>query len=116
MRALMSSSLGVGHVGVVAADDHHGVALVGHLVVAVDDLGDRRVGILVQLLVTHADALLVGQPGGGVRQQQFEDVVAVLAQSGDRPEHADLGDGGRQPVQDAERDRRLPVSPSGDAM
>ena len=29
-----------GDVGVVAADDHHRVALVGHLVVAVDDVGD----------------------------------------------------------------------------
>ena len=51
--------------------------------------------------------LLVGQARGGVRQQQLEDVVAVLAQPGDGPEHPDLGDGGRQPVQDAERDRRL---------
>ena len=44
---------GRGDVGVVAADDHHGVALVGHLVVAVDDVGDRRVGIVVQLLVAR---------------------------------------------------------------
>ena len=107
MRALMSSSLGRGDVGVVAADDHHRVAPVGHLVEAVDDVGDRGVGILVQLLIAHADALLVGQARGGVRQQQLEDVVAVLAQPGDGPEHPDLGDGGRQPVQDAQRDRRL---------
>jgi hypothetical protein len=68
---------GGGDIGVVAADDEHRVALVGHPVVAVDDLADRGVGVLVQLLVTHADAVVVGQPGGGVGQQQFQDVVAL---------------------------------------
>ena len=51
MRALTLSSLGDGDIGVVAADDHHRVALVGHLVEAVDDVADGRVGIVVQLLI-----------------------------------------------------------------
>ena len=96
-----------GDVRVVAADDHHGVTPVCHVVEAVDDVGDGRVGIVVQLLIAHAHALLVGQARGGVGQQQIEDVVAVFTQPGDGPEHPDLGHGGRQPVQDAERDRRL---------
>ena len=67
----------------------------------------RGVGIVVQLLVADPDAVLVGQAGGGLGQQQLKDVVAVLAEPGDGPKNADLGDRGRQPVQDAERDRRL---------
>ena len=98
---------GCGDVGVVAADDQHRVAVVGHPVIAVDDVADRGVRVLVQLLVADADAVLVGQARGGLRQQELQDVVAVLAEAGDRPEHTDLGDGGRQPVQDAERDGRL---------
>ena len=98
---------GCGDVGVVAADDQHRVAVVCHPVIAVDDVADRGVRVLVQLLVADADAVLVGQPRGGLRQQKLQDVVAVLAEAGDRPEHTDLGDGGRQPVQDAERDGRL---------
>jgi hypothetical protein len=35
--------------------------LVGDMVVAVDDVGDRPVGILVQPLVADADTLVVGQ-------------------------------------------------------
>ena len=76
IRALMRQLAGSGDVGVVAADDQHRVALVGYLVVPVDDVGDGAVGILVQLLVADADALVVGQTGGGVGQQQFQDVVA----------------------------------------
>ena len=96
-----------GDIGVVAADDQDRVALVGDVVIAIDDVGDRRVRVLVQLLVADANALLVGQARGGVCQQQLEDVVALLTQPGDGSEHADPGDRGREPVQDAERDRRL---------
>ena len=95
------------HVGVGRADDHHGVTSVCHVVEAVDDVGDCRVRIVVQLLIAHTHALLVWQARGGVGQQQLEDVVAVFTQPGDGPEHPDLGHGGRQPVHDAERDRRL---------
>ena len=52
-----------GHVGVVAADDHDGVALLRHLVVPVDDLAERAVGIGVHLLVGDAEALLVATVG-----------------------------------------------------
>ena len=58
-----------GDVRVVAADDHHGVTLVRYLVEAIDDVGDCRVGIVVQLLIAHADALFVGQARSGVGQQ-----------------------------------------------
>ncbi len=107
-------------VGVVAADDDHRVALLGHPVEAVDDVGERGVRVLVQLGIADADALVVGQTRGGVREQQLEDVVALLGvadlpgrfapalrQSRDGPKHPHLGDGGRQPVQDAQRDGRL---------
>ena len=70
---------GAGDIGVVAADDDHRVALGGHRVIPLDDVVDGGVTIGVQLLIGHADAALVGQAGGGLRQQQIQDVVAVLA-------------------------------------
>src|SRR5882757_7335571 len=96
-----------GDVGVVAADDDHRIALFGHPVEAVDDVGERGVRVLVQLGIADAYTVLVGQTRRGVREQQFEDVIAVLVQPGDGPEHPHLGDRGREPVQDAQRDRRL---------
>ncbi len=122
-RAEVGRDAGVGvelarcrHIGVVTADDHHGVATVGHLVVAVDDIGDGRVRIIVQLLITHADALLVGQAHGGVRQQQIEDVVAILAQPGDRTEHPDRATVAANRCMMPSAIVDLPVSPSGEAM
>jgi hypothetical protein len=47
-------------------------------VIPLDDVVDRGVTIGVQLLVGHTDAALVGQAGGGLRQQQIQDVVTVL--------------------------------------
>ena len=87
-----------GDVCVVRADDHHRVALVGHHVVPVDDLGDRTILILVQLLIRDTHALFIRQTGGGLWQQQIEDVVTVLAEPRDRPEHTDFRDSGSQPV------------------
>lgn len=99
---------GAGDVGVVTAHDDDGIARVGNVVVALDDLGDGAVEVFVQALVTDTDAVLVVQAGGGMAQQQLQDVVAtVLSGAGDRPEDADLGDGRRQPRQDAERDGGL---------
>ena len=98
---------GGGDVGVVTADDQHGVALLGHAVEPVDDLGDRDIGILVHLLVADPDALVVTQPGRGAGQQQLEDVVAVLAQPGDRAEHPHPRHGRSKSVKDAERNGRL---------
>ncbi len=95
-----------GDVGVVGADDDHGVAAGGHRVVAVDDVGDGAVGVLVQPLIAHPDAVVVGEAGVAVRQQQLEDVVAVLT-AGDRPEHPHLGHRGGQPMQDAQCDGGL---------
>ena len=74
--------------------------------VAVDDVGDRSLGVLVQPLITHADALVVGQAGGALRQQQLQDVVAVLA-AGDRPEYPDFGHQRGEPVEDAQGDSGL---------
>ncbi len=98
---------GAGDVGVVAADDDDGVALVGHRVIALDNLLDGAVALDVQLLVVDADAALVGQAGGGMGQQQVDDVVAILSKARDRPEHTDFGHRGGQPMQDPQRDRRL---------
>lgn len=121
---------GRGDVGVIAADDQHGVAAFGDGVIARDDVGQRRVGIVVQLLVTDTDAVLVGQPGGRVRQQEIEDVVLSppaespgSLRSGPRP-WGRLVIGRNTPTfatVDASRCRMpsaivdLPVSPSGDA-
>ena len=96
-----------GDIGVVATDDHHRVAHLCHGVIRLDDAGDRGVDVGVQLRVGHAHALFVGQVRGGARQQEFQDVVAVLAEPGDRPEHTDFGDRRGQPVQQSQRDRRL---------
>ena len=64
-------------VGVVAAHDHHGVAPLGDLVVALDDPVQGGVGVGVHLVVGHADALVVGQGDGVVGDQQVQDVVAA---------------------------------------
>ncbi len=96
-----------GHIGVVTADDQDRVALVGHPVIPVDYVADGGVGVLVQLLVTDANAVLVCQSRGGLRKQKFQDVVAVFAEARDRTEDTDLGDGGCQAMQDAQRDCRL---------
>ena len=114
MRALVGLAR-CRHIGVVAADDHHGVTTVGHLVVAVDDIGDGRVRIIVQLLITRADALFVGQAHGGVRQQQIEDVVAILAQPGDRAEHPTRATVAANRCMMPSAIVDLPVSPSGEA-
>ena len=50
-------------IGVVGADNHDGVAPSGDVVVAVDDVSDRGIGIGVQALIAHPDAVGVGQPG-----------------------------------------------------
>ncbi len=104
-------------VGVVAADDQYRVALVGYVVIPVDDVGDRAVRILVQLLVADADTLVVGQTGGGVGQQQFQDVVAVLARRrvmGRKTPTLATVAASRCRMPSAIVD--LPVSPSGEAM
>ena len=97
---------GGGDIGVVGADNHYGVAPVGDVVVAVDDVGDRGVGVGVQALIAHADAVGVGKPGTAGGQQQLEDVVGVLA-AGDRPEHPDPRHHRREPVHDAQSDGGL---------
>ena len=96
-----------GDVGVVAAHHDDRVALVGDLVEAVDDVGDRGVRVGVQLLIAHPHALLVRQSGRGVVEQQLQDVVALFSHARDRPEDPDLGSGGGQPVQDPQRDGRF---------
>ena len=70
MRALTSTARWARDVGVVAADDQHRIALARPPGGTVDDVAERGVGVLVQLLVADADALLVGQPRGGVGEQQ----------------------------------------------
>ncbi len=77
IRALKANSVGRADVGVVAADDHDGVALLGDPVVAVDDPVHRRVGVGVHVVVGDAGALVVGQLDGLVGDQQVEHVVAL---------------------------------------
>ncbi|COX21962.1 Uncharacterised protein [Mycobacterium tuberculosis] len=60
---------GAGDVGVVTADDHHRVTLVGHCVIRIDNFGDRVVAVSMQLLVGHANTPLIGQARTGVREQ-----------------------------------------------
>jgi len=78
-----------------------------HLVVTIHDVGERRVGVVVQLLIPDADALLVAEPGRGVGEQEFQDVVPFCTHARDGPEHAHLRDGRCEPMQDSERDGRL---------
>ena len=95
-------------VRVVRADDHDDVALALDLVVPGEDLGQGGLGVGVNLLVRHADALLVGQVHAVVREQQLEHVVRGVGRPGDRSEHAHPLDGAGQQVDDAEGDGRLP--------
>ena len=92
------------YVGVVTSDDDDGVALLGHGVVLRDDVGQCGFGIGVNLLVGDAECVGVGEIGGGVLEQQFEDVVGFLGRAGDRAEDTDPGDGRAQHLQHAKRD------------
>ena len=89
--------------GVVAADDDHGVAIRGRLVVSVDDRrhGGVRVGVDPVVadpgsrLVRHVDALVI--------QQEFEDVIVLVVGSDNRPEHTDPTNPPGQQVERPER-------------
>ena len=115
---------GTGHARVVGAEDHHHIALPGHHVVPVHDLRQRRVAVLVDAVVGHADAVLVVEVHGGVLEQHLHDAVArgfgVRAgagigigiddarRDGDRAEHPHPLYGPGENAQEAEGDGRLP--------
>ena len=102
-------------VGVVAADDHHGVALLRDLVVARDDAVHRTVGVGVHVVVAHAGALVVRQGDGVVRDEQVEDVVVDVARrrlgTDHRPEDRHPRHAARQLLQHPERHRGLAGEP-----
>ncbi|BDH59302.1 hypothetical protein MTP03_42410 [Tsukamurella sp. PLM1] len=84
---------------------------------AVHDLRDRRVRVLVHLLVAHAHALVVGEVGGALLDEELQDVVPLLP--------VDRGIGRNTPIVQPVDVRRfiapsaivdLPVSPSEEAM
>ena len=101
--------------------------MAGDHLVAVDDLGEGGVAVLVDAQVRHADAVLVVEVHGRVLQQHLEDAVPgrlvggrragsrAGGHTGDRPrgdgdgtEHADPLDGTGEDPQQAQRDGRLP--------
>ena len=98
-------------VGVVASDDHHGVALLRDLVVARDDAVHRTVRVGVHLVIAHACALVVGQGDGVVRDEQVEDIVVDAARrrlgTDHRPEDRHPWHAAGQLLQHPERHRGL---------
>ncbi len=98
------------HLAVVRADDHDRVALVGKVVVTLDDCRHRGIDVLVHVVVGGPD-------GGGERRvgpvgQQVEKVVGPVAVD-DRPEHAHATDSASHGVDQAEGNQRLAAATLG---
>jgi len=95
-----------GDVRVVGA--HHDDDVEGVLegTVLVDDPGERLLGIGVDVVVRHPDALVVGEVGQA-REQQFQDTVAFSARAHDRPEHPHVLDVSGEQVHQPKGHRRL---------
>jgi hypothetical protein len=98
---------GAADVGVIATHDHHGVALRSHLVIATDDLAQRRILIGMHLLVSDPERLLVTQIGGRVLDEQFENVIRLVRRTSDRPKHTDPGRRRGEHLQHTQRNRGL---------
>src|SRR5690606_39525377 len=86
-------------------------AAVRHRVVLADEVAERGVRVVVDVVVGGADAVLVGEGDGGVFEHQFEDVVDVAVGARDGTEDTDAGGGRAQRLQHAQGDRRLPGVP-----
>ncbi len=95
---------GAGDVGVVAADDHDGVALRLDRLEPGDDGGQCAVGIVAHIVVGDADAGLVIEVHAVVREQQLEHVVGLGGGARDRAEHADPRRHSHQRIEHAQRD------------
>ncbi|BDZ62907.1 hypothetical protein GCM10025873_26980 [Demequina sediminis] len=101
------------HVGVVGADDHDEVTQALDFVIARHDGLERALGVRVDVVVGHADRLLVRQVDAVVTQQELEDIVRTVGDARDgaedpHPAHL-LGD----EVGDAQCDGRLARVPLG---
>ena len=94
-------------IGVVAADDHDGVALGLDGLVALDDRRERGIRIVAHVVVGDADALVVGEVDAVVGEQHLEHVVGLGGRAGDRAEDADPRRRAAERVEHAEGDRGL---------
>ncbi len=103
---------GARDVGVVGAQDEDGVAGDRDVVELRDDLRERALGVVVDLVVRHADALLVAEIHAVAREQELEHVVAAgagvrLGAARHRPEHPHPPETPLEEFQHAQRDGRL---------
>ena len=104
---------GTGHSRVVGSEDHHDVTFAGHHLISVDDLGERRVAVLVDAGVGDADAVLVVEIDGGVLEQHLENPVpgrlltVGAGRDGDRAEDTDALHGAGEDAQQPQRDGGL---------
>ncbi len=112
MRALKLNSDGGADVGVVRADDHHAVAPRCQCMEPGDDLADRGIRVVVDLLIGHAQAVLVGNVHGVVVDQEIEQRVPLVSVgAGDRAEDADPAARRREQGQQPQRDHGFPGLP-----
>ncbi len=95
-------------VGVVGAEHDDRAALRLDRLVALDDPGERRLGVGMHVVVGDADALVVAEVDAIVLEEQLQDVVPLADRSSDGTEDADPLDLAGEGVEHAEGDRRLP--------
>ncbi|SLC93303.1 Uncharacterised protein [Mycobacteroides abscessus subsp. massiliense] len=104
---------GARDIGVVTTDDHHGVAALRHRVISVNDLGDCRIRVLVDVVVRDAEAVLIRDIGSALLQQQFQDVVHAFPGPRDGAEHTHTRHRRGQPMHYAQGHRGLSGVPFG---
>src|SRR3546814_13054383 len=76
--------------------------------VALDDPGQRGVGVIVHFVVGDPDAVVVGEVDAVVGEQARQDVVVLAAaRAGDRTEHPAVLDLAGQGIEQTERPERL---------
>ena len=92
-------------VGVIAAQHEQDVETADQVVEPTHDLRQRRLGVGVHHLVTHADRVCVGLLDCRLRQQQLHHEVGGVGRLGDRTEDTDLSDLTAQQVHQAQRHR-----------
>ena len=95
------------HIGEVGAQHDDGVAARFDGMESLDDRGQRRVRVGMDVVVRDADALVVVGGRRRALEKQFEDVVALHRRTGDGTEDPDPTDGSREQFQDADGHRRL---------
>src|SRR5690606_23698281 len=100
-------------VGVVGAEDEHGIAPSLHLGETFHDPGECGIRVRVQRVVVDPHAVLVALPRARVRDEELEDVVALDVGAHDGPEDADARHRGGESVEQADRDGRFAGAPFG---